>query len=224
MLDEFQSIDLFPTSASDIFVNILVALLCSLFISWLYRQTYKGPGYSVAFVNSIVLLAMITSVIIMVIGNNLARAFGLVGAMSIIRFRTAIKDTQDIVFVFFGLSVGLAAGVGYHKIAIMGTLFIGLIVFLLSKIGVSSPDQKEYLLQFMFSSNGDEAPSYMPILKRYCRQYRVINTRTVGDPDHLELSYYIRFKNDNNNNEFVRDLQRSHGVNQVNMFFDEERI
>jgi len=224
MLDEFQNIDLFPTSASDIFINILVALLCGLFISWLYRKTYKGPGYSLAFINSIVLLAMITSIVIMVIGNSLARAFGLVGAMSIIRFRTAIKDTQDIVFIFFGLSIGLAAGVGYHKIAIIGTLFISLIVLLLSKIGISSPDQKEYLLQFMFSSNGSETPSYLPVIKQYCRRHNVINARSIGDPGIIELSYYIKLKNERQNNEFIQRLQKANGVKQINLFFDEERI
>ncbi|MCD4664693.1 MAG: DUF4956 domain-containing protein, partial [Bacteroidales bacterium] len=130
MFNELQNINLFPTTGSTIIINILIALLCGLFIAWLYRKTYKGPGYSIGFLNSIVLLAMITSVVIMVIGNNLARAFGLVGTMSIIRFRTAIKDTQDIVYIFFGLAVGMAAGVGYYKIAIIGTLFIGFILYL----------------------------------------------------------------------------------------------
>jgi len=104
--------DLFPVTGFEIITNITVALVCGLFISWLYRHTYKGPGYSITFVNSMVFLAMITAVVILVIGNNLARAFGLVGAMSIIRFRTAVKETQDIVYIFFALSVGMAAGVG----------------------------------------------------------------------------------------------------------------
>ncbi len=224
MLDEFQNINLFPTTTWDILVNILVALLCGLLIAWLYRNTYRGPGYSVAFVNSIVLLAMITSLVMMVIGNSLARAFGLVGAMSIIRFRTAVKDTQDIVFIFFSLSIGLATGVGYHRIAILGTVFIGLILYLMSKTGLSSPDRKEYLLQFSYAANGHDTPSYLPVMREYCRQHKVINTRTLGNPDQLELSYYVRFKNEDNYNHFIRELQRAHGVNQVNMFFDEERI
>ena len=124
MFDAFQGINLFPTASTDIVMNLTVALLCGVFIAWLYRLTYKGTGFSMNFVNSIVLLTMITSVVIMVIGNSLARAFGLVGAMSIIRFRTAVKETRDIVFIFFGRTVGLAAGVGYHQIAIIGTVLL----------------------------------------------------------------------------------------------------
>jgi uncharacterized membrane protein YhiD involved in acid resistance len=224
MLDEFQNIDLFPVTASEIGLNIVVALVCGLFIARLYKSTYRGPGYSNSFLNSIVLLTMITSLVIMVIGNNLARAFGLVGALSIIRFRTAIKDIQDIVFIFFGLSIGLAAGAGYHKIAIIGTLLIGLILFLLSKSSLVTSKQKEYLLQFSFSSDGGEKPPYMPVLGRYCRDFKVINVKTIDDDNLLELSYYVKFRDDKKSNEFVQDLQKVQGVKNTNLYFDEEEI
>ena len=97
MLQDFQNILIFSITIGEVIGNIMVALICSFIISLVYRWTYRGTSYSVSFVNSIVSLAMITALVIMVIGNNLARAFGLVGAMSIIRFRTAVKDTQDIV-------------------------------------------------------------------------------------------------------------------------------
>ena len=87
---------------------------------------------------------MITAIVLMVIGNNLARAFGLVGAMSIIRFRTAVKDTQDIVFIFFSLAVGMAAGVGYHLIAICGTVFVSLTMLVLTQFSHGSTTQREY--------------------------------------------------------------------------------
>jgi uncharacterized membrane protein YhiD involved in acid resistance len=167
---------------------------------------------------------MITSVVIMVIGNNLARAFGLVGALSIIRFRTAIKDIQDIVYIFFALSIGLAAGAGYHKIALVGTMIIGLILVVLSKSPLVSSKQKEYLLQFSFSENGETQPSYLPVLKSYCRDFKVINVKSIEDRNMLELSYYIRFRDDKKSNEFVRSLQNTQGVKNTNLYFDEEEI
>jgi len=221
MFDDLQNPDLLSISLQDIILNITVALLCGLFISWLYRKTYRGPGYSVSFVHSIVLLSMITAVVIMVIGNNLARAFGLVGAMSIIRFRTAVKETMDIVYIFFGLAVGMAAGVGYHAIAVTGTLFIGAVLFLVSKSGVSAPKQKEYLLQFSISRNGNEQAVYQDVLDLYCRQHKVINVKTVGEEDVLELSYYVRFKDKEKNTRFVHDLKQVHGVKDIHLFFDE---
>ncbi len=225
MFDELQVVNLFPKTGSELVLNITVALLCGLFIAWIYRHTYKGPGYSNSFVNSTVLLAMITALVIMAIGNNLARAFGLVGAMSIIRFRTAVKETQDIIYIFFALSVGMAAGVGYHKLAITGTLYIGLVLYLFSKTTLSAPKQKEYLLQFSFSPNGEEHPAYLPVLKRHCRHYKVINVKSLGDDEQrLELSYYVRLKDEEKNTAFTRELQKAPGVHHLNLFFDEEQF
>lgn len=76
---------------------------------------------------------MITAIVIMVIGNKLARALGVVGAMSIIRFRTAVKDAADIMFIFFALSIGLAAGVKLYSIAFFGTLFVGGVYHVITK-------------------------------------------------------------------------------------------
>ena len=223
--DDWQNLGLYPTTGAEIVANISVALLCGLLIAWIYRRTYRGPGYSLSFVNSIVLLAMITSLVIMVIGNNLARAFGLVGAMSIIRFRTPVKDTRDIVYIFFGLAAGMAAGVGYHKIAIIGTLFVGLVIYAFSKTNLTAPRQEEYLLQFSFSSNGDDARTYQPVLERHCRRHQLINVRSLADEqESLELSYYVRFKDREKNDQFMRDLRSVPGVDQINLFFDEERL
>ncbi|GEM_PF-4624599 len=113
MFENLQNIELFPVSATEVVINISVALICSLLTGRLYRFVHKGPGYSVNFVHSLTMLTMITALVIMVVGSSLARAFGLVGTLSIIHFRTAIKDTHDIVYVFFSLSIGLAAGSGF---------------------------------------------------------------------------------------------------------------
>ncbi|MGD9488179.1 MAG: DUF4956 domain-containing protein [Calditrichaceae bacterium] len=224
MFNEMQSLNLFPVSIFEIMKNIIVALCCGLFIAYIYQKSYRGAGYSAAFVNSMIILTMITAIVIMVIGNNLARAFGLVGAMSIIRFRTAVKDTQDIVFIFFALAIGMASGVGYYKLAIFGSVFVGIIILLLAKSKITSPRQDDYLLQFSFQPNGGDPQSYMPILEKYCRRYKVINTRTIENQGIMELSYYVRLKNKDKNPEFISALDNSHGVKNINLFFDEEQI
>jgi len=168
---------------------------------------------------------MITALVLMVIGNNLARAFGLVGAMSIIRFRTAVKDTQDIIFIFFSLSVGMAAGVGYHMIAITGSLFIGFCLYMFSKSSLFESEQKVYLLQFYFMPNGDNKTPYLSILKQYCNKHEVINVKSSGSnsgKDIMELSYSIDLRNKEKNDEFIRDLSNIHGVKNINLFFDNE--
>lgn len=224
MLNEFQTLNLFPVSIFDIIINVVVALSGGLFIAYIYKKSYKGAGYSAAFSNSMIILTMITSIVIMVIGNNLARAFGLVGAMSIIRFRTAVKDTQDIVFIFFGLAIGMASGVGYHKMAIFGSLFIGLMILLLTKSNFTSTKPNDYLLQFAYKPNGEVSPPYTEVINKYCKRHNIINAKTIEDQDIIELAYYVKFKNKEKNPEFIRELDTVHGVKNVSLFFDEDEI
>lgn len=202
--------------------DLAIALLCGFLISLLYRWTYRGPAYSTTFVSSLASLSMITALVIMVIGNNLARAFGLVGALSIIRFRTAVKDTQDIVFIFFALAVGMAAGVGLHLSAIAGTLFIGLSIFVLSRTNYAAPRRRELLLQFTFSSSREEEAPYVPLLEKHCKRHELVNVRSIENGDLLELSFYVHLEDKDKSGLFVRELGRVPGVSRVNLFFDEE--
>ncbi len=225
MFSNLQNTALFPLTGTEVVTNVLVALLCGLCITWVYRHSYKGPGYSISFVNSLVFLSMITSLVILTIGSNLARAFGLVGAMSVIRFRTAVKDTQDIVYIFFSLTVGMAAGVGYHQVAVIGTVSVGAIIYLFSKTKASSPQREEYLLQLSYSPNGEDVPEYLTVLRKYCRRHKVVNTRSLGvDQEALEVSYYVRLREKEWNSLFVRELRSTAGVNQVNLYCDEEQF
>lgn len=225
MLDDFQNVLSMSLSIGEVVENLLVSLICALLISFFYRLTYRGPGISYSFVNSLIVLALITSVVIMVIGNNLARAFGLVGAMSIIRFRTAIKETQDIIFIFFALSIGMASGVGLHALALASTIFIGMILFVLTKLNAVSPSKKDFLLQFIFKTNdGYEEAPFLSIFQKYCKSSKLINTKAMMEDDSLELSYHIVLKDAKFTTEFVSQLKKSKGVHSVNLFFDEEHF
>ena len=222
MLQDFQNIFEISITLSEVIFNISVAFICGLIISFFYRITYRGPGYSIAFINSLVVLSMITAVVIMVIGNNLARAFGLVGAMSIIRFRTAVKETQDIIYIFFSLAIGMAAGVGLHSIAIVGAIFVGTMSFILSKTILVSQHKQEYLLQFNYSADENSTePPYIHVFKKYCKNYRIINTKSINGGI-LEVSYYVNLRHKEKSTEFVKEMKKLQSVNQINLFFDEE--
>jgi hypothetical protein len=148
MLQDFSSIYITSVHLGTVLANLFTALFCGMVISAVYKWVHNGPVYSAKYVQAMVILSMITALVIMVIGNNLARAFGLVGAMSIIRFRTAVKDTQDIVFIFFSLAAGMASGVGLRLIALVGTLFIGTVLIVLSRSQVIRPKKREFLIHF----------------------------------------------------------------------------
>ena len=167
MFDDFSAIFQYSLTTGEIVANISVALLCSIFISYFYKKTYNGPGYLNSFANALILLSLITAVVIMIIGNNLARAFGLVGAMSIIRFRTAVKETHDIVYIFFSLTIGMAAGVGLHSLAIVGTIFVGTISYIISKMDGDNGSKKNTLLEFQLENGTEEiSTEYQKVISK----------------------------------------------------------
>lgn len=222
MLQDFQTIFVTSVTVSHVLGSLCVSLVCGLILSYFYRSSYNGTSYSVSYVHSLVAFAMITTIVIMVIGNNLARAFGLVGSMSIIRFRMAIKDTQDIVFIFFALAVGMASGVGLYTIAFVGTLFIGAVILILSKTGYAAQKKREYLLQFTFTSNvGNDAP-YIPVMKKFCKKFKLVNIKSIGETETMELSYYITLKKKEAAKEFVQQVGHIEGMSNINFFYDEE--
>jgi uncharacterized membrane protein YhiD involved in acid resistance len=118
----------------DIFISIFVSLLCSSLAFFVYKNTFQGVLYQKTYGISIVLISLITTVIIMTISGNLILSLGMVGALSIVRFRTAIKDPLDIVFMFWAISIGIANGVMGYKISILSSITFALIVYLMAKI------------------------------------------------------------------------------------------
>lgn len=221
MLEQFQNIELFPVSVFDVLFNLFVALICGIIIALVYRFIYRGPSYSVTYVNSLVLLTIITSVIILVIGNNLARAFGLVGTMSIIRFRTAVRDVQDIVFLFFALGMGMAAGVGLHVIAFAGTIVISIVAIVLMVFNFGAPPKREYLIQISFFSTEENEQEINKIIQQHCKKFKLVNMKNLID-NKIEVYYHARFKNKAKSGELLRDLKNFEPVANVNIYFDDD--
>lgn len=205
-------------------VHLFVALLCGVLLSTTYRRTYRGVSYSSTFDRSLITLSVITAIVIMVIGNNLARAFGLVGAMSIVRFRTALKDAQDLIFVFCALAVGLAAGVGFHLLAVFGTLFLGAILFVMARTNYGLLGHREFVLQLAVSpaAGVDVHQVYGPVLDRFCKRYRVLAARSgEGDAD-VDVTFYVELSGESALPELTRALGQTPGVTRANVFYDEE--
>ncbi len=220
MFTDYQNLAVFPTSSADVLANMLISLLCGVVLSVIYRITYRGPSYSVTFVNSLILLNLIATIIIMVIGNNVARAFGLVGAMSIIRFRTAIRDTMDLVFIFLSLALGMACGVGLNAIALTGVLLAGLVVITLTFTHFGAPRRRHFLLQIIHHSTGEQDVAQP--LARFCRSLKLVSLKNIGLDNLTESNYHITLKDLRKTEEMVRTLRQSEGVQQVNVYFDED--
>lgn len=140
-------------STTQILLALIVSFLIGVFIVMIYRKTYTGVIYSKSFSLCLILLTMITSIIICTINSNLSLSLGMVGALSIVRFRTAIKEPVDTVFMFWAIAMGIMAGAGLYIIAIIASLVVGLLYFLSYTAGFKT--NKQYLLVIKYDVQYD---------------------------------------------------------------------
>jgi len=140
-------------SIKDIVSVILVTLLVSLFMFFIYKKTYSGNVYSHKFNVSLVIMALITSEIILTISSNLVLSLGMVGALSIVRFRTAVKEPLDIVFMFWAIAIGITTGARLFALSVFSSLLIGIVIVILLKYKNTN---NVYLLVIHFLAPGSE--------------------------------------------------------------------
>ena len=118
-------------SVLDVVICLVLSFLLSSMIGWIYKITHRGTSYTQSFVMTLVLNGMVVALVMMVVGSNIARAFSLVGALSIIRFRNAVKETRDVGFIFFTMAIGMAIGTKFYLLAGAGAIFISLVILLM---------------------------------------------------------------------------------------------
>jgi hypothetical protein len=134
-LFNFYNLTVTEISSALIIFNILLSFALQLVIVWVYKKTHRGLSYSESFLFTLVMIGVLGTVVMMVVQGNLIGAFALLGAFSLIRFRTIVKETRDVAFVFFALSSGVAVGTNNYSIALISTLSISLIVFAMWRYG-----------------------------------------------------------------------------------------
>jgi hypothetical protein len=227
VLDELlRSVSAFPEpwNAAEIVLNVAVSFALGLFIAAVYRGTRRHGPVSHSFLDTLVLLAMIMAVVMMVIGNSIARAFGLAGAMSIIRFRTVVKDVRDTAFVFFSLGAGMASGTGNLKIAALGTLSVGLLIGVLHWTRHGAAVWNECILTFERVAARDEAERtvHRPVFDRYLRSHRLIGVRSLRMGEFQSMSYLVELRDLAREEDLVRDLAALEGLQRVTLVHGEE--
>ena len=141
VLDNFTG----QISAGSMLLSLIVAFAIGMFIVYVYRKTYTGVVYSKAYALCIIMLAMVTAMIIRTISSNISLSLGMVGALSIVRFRTAIKEPVDTVFMFWAIAVGIMSGAGLYLIALVATLILGLFYFISYMTGFKTNHQYFHL-------------------------------------------------------------------------------
>lgn len=198
----------------EMMLNVVLGFILGVIIAIVYQKTHKGMSYSQSFTLTLVFVSTIVAIIMMVIGGSLARAFALVGAMSIIRFRTVVKDTKDTAYVFTCLAVGMAAGTSNYFLAGFATFFVSVMAFTLNWMDFGATTKSEFILRFVFEQS-KETQAYLDLIRRDTRSNNLIHIEPSGDGSHLTLTYDIILKKAVRNEDFVRDVNAVPGVSEI---------
>lgn len=192
-------------SILDMFIALALAFGIGMFIFLVYKKTYQGVMYSSSFGTTLIALTMITTVVILAVTSNVVLSLGMVGALSIVRFRTAIKEPLDIAFLFWSIAVGIVLAAGMIPLAIVGSIIIGtiLLVFVNRK---SHCDPYIVVLSCSDTEAEKKAVEFLSSNVQKC----VVKSKTATK-DLIEINLEIRMKNDNT--DFINTLSSMNGVN-----------
>lgn len=191
-------------SAIDTLIGMLFALVIGLFIFLIYKKTFSGIMYSTGFAMSLVGLSLVTTLVIMAVTSNVVLSLGMVGALSIVRFRTAIKEPMEIVFLFWSLAVGIVIGAGMIPLAVIGSAIIGVILVLFVNVKVHNTP---YILIVNCADEKAEENA-VNIIERSVSKY-IVKSKTVNASG-IELTAEIRVKDEAT--DFVNRINTIAGV------------
>lgn len=186
-------------------LSLGLALVLGLFIFFVYKKTFNGIMYSSGFAASLLGITLITTFIIVTVTSNVVLSLGMVGALSIVRFRTAIKEPLDITFLFWAISVGIVVGAGFIALAVGGTIFIGLVLLILTSKRIAD---NPYILVVNYSSECDER-DVNKLIKENVRKY-IVKSKSVS-AGNTELTIEVKLRKDMST-KFVNDLSIISGV------------
>jgi hypothetical protein len=222
MLDSIFAQDASETvmTLPGLFAALGSALAIGLLVSFVYMKTQRGKSPSQSFALTLVLLPAVVAIIIMLVGNNVARAFSLVGAFSIIRFRSAPGDPKDITYVLFSMAVGLAAGMGFivYAAVVGATLCAALVILELCHYGQKKGTVKS--LKITVPENLDFPNAFDSVMQKYTLSFTLRRIKTADLGSLYELNYAVVTKDGINDKDFIDELRCRNGNLNITLVLD----
>ncbi len=209
-------------SVESTLLALLLAFVLGQVIAWTYAWTHSGLSYSRSFTQSLVLMTLVVSLVMFVIGNSIITAFGLLGALALIRFRNVLKDTRDTVFVFISLVVGMAVGSQRYLVAILGTVALLLVVWYMNATRFGTLGRYDGYLTVRVSRAGLGRKESSDLLERFCRAIKPISTRQSGEEESAEFVYQVGLRDRDRSPELLSALRGLDHVTHVSLVLRSE--
>lgn len=207
-----------------ILVSLLLAAVLTQCIAWIYVKTFRGLSYSRSFVQALVVAGPVSAMLMLAIGNSLARGIGIVGTLALIRFRTNVRDPLDMLFVFTAFGAGIAAGTGSFAAAIIGTLLFVALVAMLRLTGFGSVQRFDGVVRFAMSNEEAARLQLVSVLEARCHHFALITMREVKQGAAHEHAYQISLRDPGGEAIFVTALCAIDGVTAVNLAMQESTV
>lgn len=200
----------------DIVFSLLLSVVIAIIISQIYKYTHRGLSYELTFMATLVLLAPIVAVVMLYIRGDLVLSLGLIGSLSIIRFRTPIKDTRDMVFIFWIIAVGLGCGTYNWVVVLISTIIITVLMFIMHTIRYGQSYKTDYVL--VVSGTGNHRTGEInEIIKKYAKEVK-IRSKEIED-DYWETIFEVRFdkKALESTDDLLDELRSKKDINKVSL-------
>lgn len=204
-------------SVADVVIVLLLSFVLSAAIGWIYQSTHRGASYTQSFVHTLVMNGMVVAVIMLIVGSNIARAFALVGALSIIRFRNAVKETRDVGFIFFTMAIGMAVGTKFYLLAVVAAAVICLVILIMTRLNWYARRAVSQILRVQVPNSAEFDTLFDPVFLKYAATSELISVDSVRGGMLTELTYSIGLKKPAKIQEFLAEIKRLNGNNRVTL-------
>ena len=215
----FTTKELVNTFNSPINLTILLGLsfLLGLAIAYVYKRNAKSASYSQSFVNTLVLLLPVVALIISFVSNNVARAIGVFGAFSIVRFRTAVKEAKDMLFIFWVLAIGLVMGAGDFMAAFTSTGVISVMVYILNKTNFGRYADYDYLVIYLLDTSKADISKISKKLSKFVKEQEILNVQSAKDGKEIEITTSLSLKKDIQVDTLIETLKKEKAVKSLSV-------
>jgi uncharacterized membrane protein YhiD involved in acid resistance len=201
----------------DVVLCMVLSFVLSAFIGWIYKITHRGTSYTQSFVFTLVLNGMVVALVMMIVGSNIARAFSLVGALSIIRFRNAVKETRDVGFIFFTMAIGMAIGTKFYLLAIIAAIIISLVILIMTRFNWYARQIASQILRVQLPSGLPFDSLFDAAFLKYTHSSELISVDSVHNGMLTELTYSLGLKKPKEIQEFLTEIKNLNGNNRVTL-------
>ena len=204
-------------SVTDVVLGLTLSFVLTAMIGWVYQITHRGVSYTQSYVHTLVMMGVIVSVVMLIIGSNIARAFALVGALSIIRFRNAVKETRDVGFIFFAMAIGIATGTRFYLLAVIAAVLISLMILIMNGFNWYARQATGQLVKIQVPNSAGFDTLFDGIIALYASASELISVDSVHSGMLTELIYTITLKKGTKTAEFLTEIKKLNGNNRVTL-------